>query len=88
MKPHFHYTNAILGTEFDKYLVEHPEFAERIPAGAVVVLMPEDDPELARWNLEVAQQQREPGQPLVCVHIRELAPEHSRLVNPTLEVTN
>jgi hypothetical protein len=78
--------NAVLGTEFDKYLVEHPEVAERIPTGAIVILMPEDDPELAHWNLEVARQQRTPGQPLVCVHIRELAPERSRLVNPTLEM--
>jgi len=76
----------MLGTEFDKYIIEHPEFAEQIPEGAIVVLMPEDDAELAQWNLEVAQKQREPGQALVYVRITKLAPEKSRLVNPSLEV--
>lgn len=82
----FSYKNSILASEFDKYVLEHPEFAKRIPENAIIVLMPEDDPELAQRNLDVACHQQEPGQPLVYVRIKELAPERSRLVNPRLEL--
>ena len=30
--------------EFTRYLIEHPEFAERIPEGAQVVLLDRRDP--------------------------------------------
>jgi hypothetical protein len=43
--------NVMLSTEFNKYLIEHPEFAEQIPDEAVVVLLPADDPELCQENL-------------------------------------
>ena len=54
--------NLILATEFDRYLLEHPEAAEQIPLNAQIVLLPEDDPELCQKNREVATAQREPGQ--------------------------
>ena len=37
--------NLILSTEFDRYILEHPEVAEKIPLNAQVVLLPEDDKE-------------------------------------------
>lgn len=76
--------NLILSTEFDRYILEHPEFAEKIPVNAQVVLLPEDDEELRNKNLEIAKAQREPGQPVVYVHIEKVAPQMSRLVNPVL----
>ena len=45
------YKNLLLGTEFDKYLIEHPKFAESIPNGALVVLLPQDNPALCKENL-------------------------------------
>ncbi len=35
--------NVTLGVDFDKYLIEHPEFAEQIPQNAVVILLSEGD---------------------------------------------
>ena len=78
--------NLILTTEFDRYLLGHPEIAEHIPLNAQIVLLPEDDPELCQKNLEVAAAQREPGQPVVYVRIEKLAPPVSRLVNPQITV--
>jgi hypothetical protein len=83
--------NVTLSTEFNKYLVEHPEFAERIPDEAVVVLLPEDDPELCRENLRLAESNRKiddrPDRLIVRVRIERLAPPPpSRIVNPTLEL--
>ena len=79
--------NLILTTEFDRYLLEHPEFSESIPPNAQIVLLPEDDPELSRRNLELSEAQREPGQPVVYVRIEKLLPPLSRLVNPRIEVS-
>ena len=78
--------NLILTTEFDRYVLEHPEFSDKIPPNAQIVLLPEDDPELSRRNQEISNVQREPGQPLVYVRIEKLLPPLSRLVNPRIEV--
>ncbi len=76
--------NLILSTEFDRYILEHPEFAEKIPVNAQIVLLPEDDSELCKMNLEIAEVQREPEQPVIYVQIEKVAPQMSRLVNPVL----
>jgi len=78
--------NLILTTEFDRYVLEHPEFAERIPENAQVVLLPKDDEELREMNLEIAEAQREPGQFVVYVEIEKVALQMSRLVNPVLRM--
>lgn len=78
--------NLILTTEFDRYVLEHPEFSDHIPSNAQIVLLPEDDPELSGRNLEIAKAQREPGQSVVYVRIEKLLPPLSRLVNPRIEV--
>lgn len=66
--------NLILAAEFDRYILEHPECSESIPPNAQIVLLPEDDPELSRRNLELSKAQREPGQPVVYVRIERLLP--------------
>jgi hypothetical protein len=83
--------NVTLSTEFNKYLLEHPEFAEQIPDEAVVILLPADDPELCEENRRLAEQNRKvddlPDRPVVLVKIERLAPPPpSRLINPTVEL--
>ena len=74
--------NLRLSREFDLYLLEHPEVSERIPENALIVLLPEEDPELCAKNQELALARREPGQPIVSVRVEKLIPPRSRLVNP------
>jgi hypothetical protein len=78
--------NITLSFEFERYILEHPDVLEQIPDGAQVVLLPQDDPELYRINLNAAQKAREEGEtvPVVYVEIEALAPPRSRLVNPRL----
>jgi hypothetical protein len=78
--------NITLSFEFERYILEHPNVLERIPQGAEIVLLPRDDPELYRINLETAQraQRERDGQPMVYVEIQALAPPRSRLVSPRL----
>ncbi|PIW87074.1 MAG: hypothetical protein COZ94_07135, partial [Nitrospirae bacterium CG_4_8_14_3_um_filter_41_47] len=59
--------HSILVTEFDRYVVEHPEFAAKIPRNAQIVLQVEGDEEYNRWSRELADRQREPGQVVVYV---------------------
>ena len=76
--------NASLMTEFDRYVIEHPKFAAKIPRNAQVVLQVAGHERYNIWSRKLAEQQREPGQPIIYVHIKGLKPARSRLVRPTL----
>jgi len=78
--------NLIFSTEFDRYIIEHPEFASKIPLNAQVVFLPDDDEELCRVNAEIAEKQREEGQQVVYVHIGGVAPQLSRLTKVSFEL--
>lgn len=79
--------NLLLGMEFDKYLIEHPDFLEQIPKRAYVVLLPEYDPELLKANMRLAQKRLKEGEKVVFVKIGKLAPPRkSRLIHPRLEM--
>jgi len=78
--------NLELSFEFTRYLLAHPELEERIPKGAQIVLLPDYDGELKRFNLRNSRRQREKGQPMVYVRIKRLAPGRpSRLVGTKIE---
>ena len=79
--------HGILVTEFDRYVVEHPEFAEKIPQNARIVLQVEGDDEYNRWSRELADRQRETGQVVVYVKVKGLRPVKSRLIEPEVALT-
>jgi hypothetical protein len=80
------YKNLLLGTEFDKYLIEHPEFTEYIPDEALMILLPQDDPDLCKENLRIAKARLQEGQPVAYVKIKKLAPApRSRIISPKIE---
>ncbi len=73
-------------TEFNRYVIEHPQFLEDIPNEALVVFVDHSDPEFSRFNLvrisEYRKHDDQPNRPVVYVDVGKLAPVHSRLVNP------
>ncbi len=76
-----------LSAEFSKYVLSHPEIDEQIPNGAQIIFNLENNPEFNKWAIEVARSQREKGQPIVFVKVKELSPiPASRIVNPKLEL--
>ena len=77
--------NNILGVEFDRYLLEHPEVLEQIPEDAEIFFLPEDDPELSQENVKIAEAQKTEGRKVVLVKIGRLSPPHSRLQDVRLE---
>jgi hypothetical protein len=75
----FEQKNAELVTEFDRYVREHPDFAERIPEKALVAMLLEGDDEFNRWSQDGAKRQAEKGQPIVYVKIKRIQPIRSRI---------
>jgi Family of unknown function (DUF5647) len=71
--------NNLLGMEFDRYLREHPEFTEKIPNNAQVILLLEGDEEFNKWSARIGKEQAAQDQPLLYVTIKKLAPAHSRI---------
>ncbi|MBI5050189.1 MAG: hypothetical protein HZC11_04765 [Nitrospirae bacterium] len=74
--------HAILVTEFDRYVTEHPEFAAKIPRNAQIVLQVEGDEEYNKWCRRIADKQREPRQTIVYIKVKGLKPAKSRLIKP------
>lgn len=74
--------HAILVAEFDRYVVEYPEFAAKIPQNAQIVLQVEGDEEYNDWSRRLADKQREPDQKVVYVKVKGLKPAKSRLIKP------
>ena len=75
----FEVRNAELVSEFDRYVREHPEFADSIPDNALVALLLEGDEEFNEWSRQGARAQAGLGQPIVYVKIKQLEPTHSRI---------
>jgi len=79
--------NSLLVKEFDKYIPEHPEFADKLPNNALVVMQIEGDEEFNNWARETAQRVAEKDSPIVYVTITELKPVRSRIEKLKLELT-
>ncbi|MFV9646800.1 MAG: DUF5647 family protein, partial [Desulfobacterales bacterium] len=47
--------HAILVTEFDRYVMEHDEFAAEIPQNSQIVLQIESDEEYNKWSRQLAE---------------------------------
>lgn len=77
--------NLDLIFEFEKYILEHPEFAEKIPQEAIIAFQVEGNREFNRWSRELAQSQAEVGQPVVYIRVKKLGPIHSRIEELELE---
>ncbi len=75
----FELRNAELVSEFDRYVREHPEYADLIPGHALVALLLEGDVEFNDWSRQGAQRQAEEGQPIIYVKIKQLEPARSQI---------
>jgi hypothetical protein len=78
--------NSMLVKEFDRYILEHPEFADQLPNNALVVMQIDGDEEFNHWAKETAQRVTEKDTPVVFVTITELKPVRSRIEKLKLEL--
>ena len=80
--------NSMLGAEFDKYILEHPEFADDIPDNALVVMQIDDDEAFNNWAKDTAKHVCEKGQLVVYVTITDMKPVSSRIEKMKLELVS
>jgi len=85
-KKRFVEKNSMLVKEFDRYILEHPEFADRLPNNALVVMQIDGDEEFNDWTRETAQQGAEKDTPIVYITITELKPVRSRIEKLKIEM--
>jgi hypothetical protein len=71
--------NSELIKEFNRYVREHPDFADDIPRNAVVVMQLEGDRKFNQWSRKLAKGHAGEGQPIVYVRIHKLKPLRSRI---------
>jgi hypothetical protein len=78
--------NSMLVREFDRYILEHPEYADGLPDNALVIMQFEGDEEFNRWAKQTGKECAEGGNPIVYVTITELKPVRSRIEKLRLEM--
>jgi len=85
-KKRFTEKNSMLIKEFDRYVLEHPEFIDKIPNNALIVMQIEGDDEFNNWARETARSVAEKDNPVVYVIITEMKPVRSRIEKLKLEL--
>jgi hypothetical protein len=86
MAKHFQKLNAELGVEFDRYVFEHPTWAQKnIPPGAKIALQVEGDSAFNTWSRRLAERTRTPNQSIIFVCIKKLAPIRSRIMKAEVQ---
>ena len=77
--------NLDLIFEFEKYVLEHPEIAEKIPRDAVVFMKVAGEQKFNRWSARLAKRQAKKGAPLISVTVNKMGAVHSRIEGLALE---
>ena len=78
--------NTMLVREFDRYILEPPEFVNKIPNNALVVMQMADDDEFNEWARKSGHSMAEEDNPIVYVTVTELKPVRSRIEKLKLEM--
>jgi len=71
--------NLDLHAEWMKYVFEHPDVLDRIPKGAVLVILPEDDKDLYNKNYRVLEENKKKGIPVFVVTMKMPKPQISNI---------
>jgi hypothetical protein len=61
--------NIALTSEIVRTMLEEPEVLDRLPASFELVVLPDDDPELRLYNLELLDKYGSEGKPVVFVRL-------------------
>lgn len=64
--------NVTLSFEFAKSIIDDPAILEEIPDGATLVLLPDDEPDLARENLRLGIETAQRGEDVYIRHVKSL----------------
>jgi len=71
--------NLDLHSEWMKYTFDNPDVLDRIPKGAALVILPEDDKELYAENYKILEQNKRKGIPVFVVTMKMPKPHISSI---------
>ena len=79
--------NLDLIFEFEKYALEHPDFAKRIPRDAIVSIRVDGDEPFNRWSRRLAEKHAngKRKRPVFLVSIKKMRPAVSRITELRVE---
>jgi len=70
MKPDFAERNINLVGEFMRYILDNPKILDALPDNFELVILPEDNPGLCMFNLELLDKYGSEGKPVVIVRAK------------------
>ncbi len=70
MNPSVVERNLELVTSVMRFILDQPQVLDRLPPDFRLVLLPDDDPELSRYNFDLLAEGPEPAQPVVLVRLK------------------
>lgn len=62
---------AMVSTEFRRYLMENEEFADKIPANALIIFQIEGEEGFNNWHKETSLKNRETDQPVIYIYVKK-----------------
>lgn len=62
--------NIALSGQIMRYLLNHPQVFEALPEKFELVILPEDDPEVSMFNLELLKKYGSEGKPIVFARVK------------------
>ena len=71
--------NLDLHSEWMKYAFENPDVLDKIPKGAVLVILPEDGRELYEENYKILEENKKRGIPVFVVTMKMPKPQISNI---------
>lgn len=78
--------NIALFGQWTHYLLAHPEIFERLPDKFELVILPDDDDELRRYNLQLLTQYESEGQPIVFLRLKSSHSTDFEALHPSIYV--
>lgn len=78
--------NSLLVQEFDRYIFEHPEFADKLPDNALLIMQIVGDEEFNAWARQMGAKCAEEDNSVVYVMITHLKPLRSRIESMEIEM--
>ena len=74
--------NLDLTNEFMKYAFKNPDILDKIPKGAELVILPENDPRMYKENMKIVEKLHKEGKQVVVVRMKMPEP----IPEPQIEV--
>ena len=70
MKPDIAERNITLVGQIMEYLIDHPKVFDALPDNFELVVLPEDDPEISMFNLELLNKYGSEGKSIVFARVK------------------